>query len=102
MLNLTNFHFKSYKVFFETKETNTAKTKNIIVALPVEKKLPDVRKGKNSTRKIKKNGIISLLGEIKSNLNKLSFFKNILLASKNIKNKIILNPTKPRSVIISK
>tara|TARA_B110000971_G_C19789716_1_gene399193 strand:+ start:512 stop:679 length:168 start_codon:yes stop_codon:yes gene_type:complete len=42
----------------EIKETNIAKKKNIIVELPVEKKLPEVRSGKNSTTKTKKKGKI--------------------------------------------
>ena len=83
-------------------ETNIAKTINIIVELLVVKKLPDVLSGKNSKRKIKKKGRTSLSKECKFNLNWRLFLTKILRNTINMKNKIILKPTSPRSVKISK
>ena len=88
----------------EIKETNIAKKKNIIVELPVEKKLPEVRSGKNSTTKTKKKGKIlsSEFLRLRLDWNVEFIFTKYLYKIENTRKRIILKPTTPSSVKISK
>ncbi len=88
--------------FFEIRETNTAKTRKIIDALFVVKKLPVVLSGKNSVMKIKKNGKVLASRASKLISNGLIFLKKILKIIMNTKTKTILKPIKPSSLIISR
>ena len=78
-----------------------AKIINVKPALEVEKKLPDVRIGKNSTIKYKKKGK-TLVSKFKLNWNNLFFFIKSLYNNKNTKDKIIPTPIRPKSTRISK
>ena len=89
-------------LFLSQKETNIAIIIKIIVALLVEKKLPEVLKGKNSTNNIKKTGIFSsaCIFDKQIFLSLKKYFSDFL-NRESIKNKIISSPNIPKSDIIS-